>query len=343
MKRREDQKLGFTLIELLVVIAIIAVLIALLLPAVQQAREAARRTQCKNHLKQIGLAILNYESSAGVLPSGSSLHKSDPAMRGAIGGAYPAKVANWTWGAFLLPYLDQSGLYNQMGVAVTDLDTVLKSPTLQKLPQTPLSVYRCPSDYGTELNTASNRVLASYNSYFTPAKAELATSNYVANYGWQPWSSYRHYVEDNGGQRGRIFASGVFWPASKVMLRDVTDGLSNTILIGERDSKCTAGMWAGIEGASCDCRDTGAWNSTEYKLNDPLIHANGSILCHYSFASLHPGGAHVLMGDGRVVFMSENINYSGPENAVIGNVMSASAGVYQKLHRKDDGFVIGEF
>jgi prepilin-type processing-associated H-X9-DG protein len=95
--------------------------------------------------------------------------------------------------------------------------------------------------------------------------------------------------------------------------------------------------------ASCNGRDTAVWYSTEYKMNDPLVHPNGSILCHYSLSSLHPGGAHVVMGDGRVTFLSDNISYSGPESAVVGAAMSPLTGVYQRLNRKDDALVLGEY
>jgi prepilin-type N-terminal cleavage/methylation domain-containing protein len=158
---------GFTLIELLVVIAIIAVLIALLLPAVQQAREAARRTQCKNNLKQIGLALHNYLDTHLVFPPGYIDRNGNPNVTPDLD-----QGPGWGWASFLLPMMDQSNVHNQInfnqGVGLLSNITIS---------QKPLSIFRCPSDGGRE-------TFSVYDSNFTTPIATLAFSNYVGCNGW---------------------------------------------------------------------------------------------------------------------------------------------------------------
>jgi prepilin-type N-terminal cleavage/methylation domain-containing protein len=141
------QKRGFTLIELLVVIAIIAILIALLLPAVQQAREAARRSQCRNNLKQVGLAIHNYHDAFNTIP---------PAWISTQFQVAAGDVSHWSWGTFLLPYIDQAPLYSllQPGTRRLDQNLALGGATAAAL-TTPLTVFRCPSDTGPSLKISA--------------------------------------------------------------------------------------------------------------------------------------------------------------------------------------------
>ena len=150
MPRYRTTRQGFTLIELLVVIAIIAILIALLLPAVQQAREAARRTQCRNHLKQLALALHNYHDTHGVLPSGYIVE------------------TGWGWGTMVLPPMDQGQLFNELApsgpMSLTD-DARLR------LVRMPLAAFRCPSDSQPELNEKSKPNVG--------AKKEIAIANYI--------------------------------------------------------------------------------------------------------------------------------------------------------------------
>lgn len=212
---------GFTLIELLVVIAIIAILIALLLPAVQQAREAARRTQCKNNLKQIGLALHNYHDTFTALPSGSIV------LLNSAGTTYYGH--GWTWHASILPYLDLAPMYNSIqgpndgGMGSEQGGTT--SPKQQLAGQTVLSVFWCPSQpdvtYGTQ-------------------KGGYSPSNYNGNMGtligYNGDNCYGGSVTDAAGMRapgGCMNANGVFYISSSVRFRDVIDGLSNTIFVSE--------------------------------------------------------------------------------------------------------------
>ncbi len=194
---RTNTRCGFTLIELLVVIAIIAILIALLLPAVQQAREAARRSQCKNNLRQIGLAVHNYQSAYGLLP-----------MSAAIPDAgYGAGTNNGSWSVHgrILPNLEQGNLYELVDLQVSWDST----PAINgvKVP-----VYSCPSDPGSD----RERV-------FTDGRPTLYPTTYGFNYG--TW-----FVHDpTTGQGG----DGAFFPNSELSFRDFTDGTSNTLMVAE--------------------------------------------------------------------------------------------------------------
>ncbi|MCP4508676.1 MAG: DUF1559 domain-containing protein, partial [Fuerstiella sp.] len=202
-RHRAFHRHGFTLIELLVVIAIIAILIALLLPAVQQAREAARRTQCNNNLKQIGLALHNYHD----------VHKTFPP--GWVDQTFGTS-SNWGWAVYLLPQIEQANLYGRLQVGNPhSLGIALDDPQKLKLMQTPITAFRCPSDTAPEINDrhtlVSDRQL----------EISVATSNLVAAAGGGDWTV-----------AGKL--TGSFGKNSRVNLRDITDGSSNTIVVGER-------------------------------------------------------------------------------------------------------------
>lgn len=267
---RNMKRAGFTLIELLVVIAIIAVLVALLLPAVQQAREAARRSQCKNNLKQIGLALHNYESSTRIFPFG------------VLGNSGTASLANplHTWHSQILPYLEQ---------------------------QTLSASYRYDRPHNDPLNAAA--VLTKVPGFLCPSH----TNHDPVSGLW----GQNHYAGNAGTVSGAN--DGVFYPSSNVRIRDLTDGTSQTIMAAEiaHDlggwARGTTGGGGGGGGGQGYARSVIRWwkaspACARAGLNPPITSCNNSVERSQQFSSLHVGGLHALMGDGRVVFLSENMD-----------------------------------
>ena len=207
---------GFTLVELLVVITIIGILIALLLPAIQAAREAARRAQCCNNLKQLALGVMNYESTYKTYPVGCFDENK-------------GKNEAWGWGAYILPYIEQGQLFNAMGVKTQELMALLKGPN-SKLAQTPIKTFRCPTDKTPDQVPWT---LRRFDGNGNTAKLELGTSNYAGNQGF--WDK---------GSSGKYDMLGVLMDDT-IATKDITDGTSRTIMIGERDYKCGAAFWVG--------------------------------------------------------------------------------------------------
>ena len=209
----KHRRSAFTLIELLVVIAIIAILIGLLLPAVQKVREAASRMKCQNNLKQLGLALHSHHDAAGGFPAGWKTTGN-------------ASTGYWGWSVFLLPYVEQDNLYRLLSPDTQTLQSAFQNQlTLLK---TPLSVFMCPSDTISPLNT--NRPFSVIVSGQT---IQIAISNYPGN----------------GGNDGD---TGLFQADRKLKFGDIADGTSNTIAIGERKSKdnAFATLWAGMSEAN---------------------------------------------------------------------------------------------
>lgn len=272
---------GFTLIELLVVIAIIAILVALLLPAVQQAREAARRSDCKNKLKQVDLALHNYHDMHNMLPSGR--------FHSGIG------TYRWGWMPMILPQIDQGPLFEQLDFHVNgwqngNYDFFKK----------PMPMFLCPSD-------ALSQEIREEEGFAAPTWI-LAQSDYAAvigdyrnSTGVGQTPSYGNVGYGNNRVRGVIGRWG--WAAR---FRDVTDGLSNTFFLGE----CI--------GAMCITQNWGtqSWGTTAHPINfqnDSLaqnLPTQGNPRWDESigFRSFHTGGCHFAMGDGSVRFISENIS-----------------------------------
>ncbi|MEZ6125877.1 MAG: DUF1559 domain-containing protein [Planctomycetaceae bacterium] len=296
---------AFTLIELLVVIAIIAILIALLLPAVQQAREAARRTQCKNNLKQIGLALHNYHDVYHLFPAGSYWNNKD------------ASGATYHQGSLLthlLPYIDQAPMFNQIPFDNPPASKNINDATLPggSLMRTQFHVpaYICPSDTaGPNFNGVST-----VQNYAGSKGASNAGSPAGGNPSGTPPCADK-YLSFAKGQTSGSGVSGPFHRNGRSChMRDVTDGLSNTIFVGEVRPECSNHMRAGWLQANNGQGMAG----TLYPINLDTCNDNPSSGCNWSnnwveefgFRSRHVGGAQFLMGDGSVHFISENIDHT---------------------------------
>lgn len=294
MESTRGARLAFTLIELLVVIAIIAILIGLLLPAVQKVREAANLATCKNNLKQIGLAMHNYHDAQGSFPVGYY----DPTPWPPTPPAPFDSGPGWGWGAFLLPYLEQTNLYSQINFKVDVGD-----PSMATVRSTQLKIFKCPSDqdFGTFI-ISSNPGATNVTPPPTPMSWVLAQANYVAC---------------NGNDGVDCFCTpphtGAFLRAIKgFRIADITDGLSDTFFVCDRPISLSYCSWVGCP--------TGAAN--------PFLMAPGNYgaectltMCHAgptgpntpgvfdadSTWSPHQVGVPYLFGDGSVHFISNGI------------------------------------
>ncbi len=328
-KRRRGWR-GFTLIELLVVIAIIGVLIGLLMPAVQAAREAARRAQCVNHLKQLGLAMANYESSIGVFPPA---YVGDPkAVGSAYGIPYPDGNVNtlpgFAWGTLILPYMEQSPLYASFNVNLP-----CWAPDNTTSAQVKLTTFLCPSSVGPgdgfALHRYSNGDATNPNDAgpFSP-EIKFAHSHYVTNAGInQPWGrpmaySYDFDVPEPIPNAPTCVINGPFYRNSHTKVADVTDGLSNTVFLGERTSRLADATWVGVVPFASVPPKPG-WPSDPNSGGDlvgchsgPDVHDHPQVIIHapnHPFGhtdemySDHGRGCNVLFGDGSVRFIKETI------------------------------------
>ncbi|MBI2823654.1 MAG: DUF1559 domain-containing protein [Planctomycetia bacterium] len=268
-----ESRSAFTLVELLVVIAIIGVLIALLLPAVQAARSAARRTACKNNLKQIGLALSTYADVHGTFPAGWIGF--DPVAR----LPHPEGATGWSWNALLLPYMEHGTVWS----GLIHFDRPVADPVHQAARVTVLPMFQCPEDPGDRT--------------FDAVLAELAAANYVGAFGTDD-------IDDcTGMSPGSTCASnGVLFHNSGVRLAEITDGLSHTFVVGERSSRLGYSTWVGVVpgGDGAIVRIVGSFDHTP---NHPTGHFD-------DFGSYHPGGCHFVMGDGSVQFVSQLVALS---------------------------------
>ncbi|HWL09261.1 MAG TPA: DUF1559 domain-containing protein [Planctomicrobium sp.] len=350
---------GFTLIELLVVIAIIAILVALLLPAVQQAREAARRSQCKNNLKQFGLALHNYHDT----------HNTFPYRRGGTGGSGWTNIERLCGTVSLLPQIEQTTLYNQITNSTSPDNTIMAmgpapwySTTIAYRPTGPaqfpawavqISMLLCPS-----------------------APPHPSTSR-------EAKKSYHFCNGDGFSDQNSDKPRGMFGFRSSTRMRDITDGTSNTIAIAERafavsgrtsiGAIATTSLPSSASPADCAAlwngpsqgytgNFTADWNGNRWADGNPSFSAVNTALppnsasCtiesgnlqgdnqigFYSVSSHHTGGAHILLADGAVRFVSENIN-SGDQTVAPATQGQSNYGVWGALGTKGSGEVTGEF
>jgi prepilin-type N-terminal cleavage/methylation domain-containing protein len=326
---------GFTLVELLVVIAIISVLIALLLPAVQQAREAARRVHCRNNLKQIGLAIHNYVDVYRRVPpaycwGGGALADAIVAVSNA---SNREDLDLFGWSTYLLPHLDQSPLYQQMGVSQSFTISSGGSTVQLSHVQTVLSAFRCPTDTTRSVAT----VAVSGDIDFPGGQTnEAAVSNYLGNFG----NSSQANCLPNGPSKEP--GNGIFFQNGNISFRDAVDGTSSTIAVGEvsfrqrsSGTRSGCGWWIGAQ-------RTGRRNLIR-SVRLPMNLRNTA-----AFGSMHEGGAMFLLLDGSVHFINENIDSNpGPGS---GRICSADdspgsgvLGIYQRLGIRNDGQTTGQF
>jgi prepilin-type N-terminal cleavage/methylation domain-containing protein/prepilin-type processing-associated H-X9-DG protein len=314
---------GFTLVELLVVIAIIGVLVGLLLPAVQAAREAARRSQCSNNLRQMGLGFQNYHSAKNHFAPGW-VEDYNPVRA--------ERKSNFLWSAVILPYVEQAALHSQLdfnkqstagtpGGAVDNIDLI----------STELPGYRCPSD---QIEANSSSIAA--NGGFTPAIPSLAVSNYVGSgttclvcyFGQLPDKADGSNLDVVGSCRQLpaltplaqlTRQNGVMYRNSDTPMRQITDGTSNTFLIGERifgdivdpgtgTTFFSQAFWATLPAPSSNqqaCYAGLAVAATRFEnaLKAPMINGHP-----YGFSSRHAGGVQVAMCDGSARFIRDEID-----------------------------------
>ncbi len=274
------RKRGFTLVELLVVLGILAVLVALLLPAVQAAREAARRATCASHIRQIGLALHNRQEAYGTLPSGWIVQASN-------GGP------GWGWAAILLPYLEQETLVQTAGPGFPPgspgpSGPPIGDPSRRRFREALLEVYLCPSDPGDPLFMLHQAGGGGGGGPGGPPLFEVARANYMGLFGTVAIESMP--------QAG----DGVFFQNSRIRFADIRDGLSNTLLVGERSSRPGGSTWVGaVPGAHRGmARIVGRTGSVPNDVLNDLA----------DFGSYHPFGANFVMADGAVRMISDEID-----------------------------------
>jgi len=310
MNTRSRVRRGFTLIELLVVIAIIGVLVALLLPAVQQAREAARRSQCKNNLKQIGLALHNYHDIYNTLPPGG------------IGTFYIS------WFVSILPQTDQAPMYNQFNFNDQAYSGGAFNGTLLQ-GWTPALIW-CPSSTGSRLNVR------------TDFGKTVSTSSYVGIAGAVTNAADPTDPTGRGrcvaGGQGYACDNGLLVPNRAQRMSDCTDGLSNTIVVGEQSAMGKTSTGAGVEirssaewgtwiGPGCSVApplpggtytwSAGPWSRNTTTMRYPVgynieaLYGGGNYRdgTNTALHSEHTGGTHVLRGDGGISFLSSSMNW----------------------------------
>ena len=330
------KRLGFTLIELLVVIAIIGVLIGLLLPSVQQARESARRMQCGSNLRQLMLAMHSHESGHRQFPAG---YLSDTTRNDRDSSTFDGAPGTG-WGLQLAPFLEEAAMANNFA-GVTDPGQGILHPANRNLVSQKFQFFLCPSSAGER----EPFVVKDIGGSPLASGIELGRSHYVANAGHEePWGMFP------ASQSWDAIANGPLYRNSTTRQRNVTDGMSTTVFLGEHTSSLSEKSWAGIVpgGASHPTQKfaTRIGTAADYAATLVLVHSGpaaaetalygyevihppnspASHVCQ--MYSDHPGGANVANGDGSVRFVSEFINqdvWRAVSSVADGEVVSSGA------------------
>jgi prepilin-type N-terminal cleavage/methylation domain-containing protein len=366
---------AFTLVELLVVIAIIGILVALLLPAVQAAREAARRAKCQSNIKNIAIALQNYHSARNHFPKGYV--------------SAPKNVESWAWSTLLLPYLEEQAVFDRLSpaedfvipVSATRItkrnlaDVFAKGGTDLVPLQTALAIFRCPSDNTPALCPVPNpkdplaiRYFEGdtwerhFNGAYSSAFFQPSTSNYmgvkgIINAGCPEKDGAANDKSGAGWDRDRLRCAnnGIFWAESNVSMKQVTDGTSKTFLVGERDRYCLSGTWIGVRNPHGPDMFSSLWTTghAAIKLNDPSTGDHDT--CVEGFSSKHSGGAFFAFCDASVRFISDDVSFDMGGNKpncfvrkdpakstpqCVPETATTRIGVYQRLAWMNDGVVI---
>jgi len=342
-KNRIRSRAGFTLVELLVVIAIIGVLVGLLLPAVQAARESGRRSSCSNNVKQIALGLHGYaDAKKSLPPQGSAEYMLLPATASAAD-----KRKGWGWTFLIMPFSEQSAIYDVLATGSTTADVTALSGTNLDLVRTPVPMLLCPS-----CRVLPADAEAQYTSGPKSGKCNYAACTGPANIGCS------NFTASTAGPCSAA-SLGAIRKARGRPLREITDGLSKTFLFGEVGGKAATGV--------SDNKMPGLWAGTYYPIYDGALSLSVSRTTRYklnsgdssAFGSSHPDGAHFAMCDGSARFISSMIasvdnvigfrtispsNFGGDAQATaVQNDAQGLTAVYQQLSSVAEGTSPADF